>query len=227
MKLLNAVPLMISALIAANAAAAVGEVCPVSGLVIDRQSREGIANASVTVIGADDVRVVTDSLGHFTLNLHQDESCRFIAVHQKYSSGITDAVTVSRCTPFIRIELDRQIRKSSEQAIDRMIQLADVMKKEECYDSLYVAYYAEHLAALASYDNIRNGRFPLHWKYDNRQKEKKSLDGKAPQFMLLRNRTVTIHKTEYAEGQQGSRRQQHKEAKRPNLRYRPVKKEDA
>lgn len=216
---------MISAFISVCAAAA-ETTYPVSGLVLDRQSHEGIPYASVTILGDDDVRVQTDSLGYFMLNISPEESCRFMAMHRQYSSAVTDAVRISSCTPFIRIELDRQIRKSSDKTIDMMIHMADVMKKDICYDSLYIAFYAEHLAVLASADNIKNGKLPQSWKRNMKRKDTKKLSDDNQQFMLLRHRTAMGHKSEYAESH-GGRRQHPKEAKRPGMRLRIVKKEDA
>lgn len=224
MRTLNVFALLFCVFLSVDASA-LSDRYPISGMVIDSQSHDGIPNASVTVLGDDDARVMTDSSGHFTLYIAPSEVCRFIAMHQKYSLKVTQEVKVTNCTPFLRIELERQLRRSSQNSINRLIRMADVMKKDNHDDSLYVTFYAEKLARLKTGADIRHGKLPMSFKSLRKKTEDRRFNDDNQQFILLRHRSSGIIKTEYAtEGHSGRRQQS--EAKRP-ARIRPLKKEEA
>ena len=224
MRTLNAFTLLLCVFLSANASAVSGSY-PVSGMVLDSQSHDGIPNASVTVLGDDDVRVMTDSSGHFTLFLAPSEVCRFIAMHQKYSLKVTQEIKVTNCTPFLRIELERLVRRSSENSINRLIHMADVMKTDRHEDSLYMTFYAEKLARMKNGADLRHGKLPKTFGNLKKKAEERHFDNANPQYMLLRHRSSSLLKTEYASESHSGRRQ-HSEAKKP-ARIRPVKKEEA
>lgn len=224
MRTLNAFALLLCVFLSVDASALSGSY-PVSGMVIDSQSHDGIPNASVTVLGDDEARVMTDSSGHFTLYLAPSEVCRFVAMHQKYSLKVTQEVKVTNCTPFLRIELERQLRKSSEKSINRLIHMADVMKKDTHEDSLYVTFYAEKLARIKNGADIRHGKLPKSFRSLRKKSEERHFNNENQQFMLLRHRSTCMIKTEYATETQAGRRQ-HSEARKPS-RIKPVKKEEA
>lgn len=155
--------LILSASLHHNAYASYSRLYPISGMVIDRHSREGIAHASVTVLSEKETIVTTDEHGNFIVYLTSGQPCRFIAVQQGYHTESTETVDITGNTPLIRITLDRKISKSSITGIDRMIQLADVMKKDIRQDSLFICFYAENLARRAALHKLQSGKYPKKW----------------------------------------------------------------
>lgn len=116
---------LFSAIIALDAKASDGRL-PVHGLVIDTDTREGIPEATVTIIcPISEESVKTDSSGHFVIYAHSCESCRIHAYQESYIPESINGIEISTCTPFIRIDMSRQIMRESNDRIKRLIELAE------------------------------------------------------------------------------------------------------
>lgn len=79
---------------------------PVTGQVIDRQTRAAIPYAAVFITGEDDSGIMTDSLGRFTFNKVKPGIRQFYVVQMGYRTEVTPQYTISPYTPPIIIEMD-------------------------------------------------------------------------------------------------------------------------
>ena len=79
---------------------------PVSGRVIDRQTREGIPYAAVFITGVEESGMATDSAGFFTLPAVPAGISQFSAVQLGYRTVVTPEYRITPYTPFIEIEMD-------------------------------------------------------------------------------------------------------------------------
>lgn len=58
---------------------------PVHGMVMDRDTKEGIPDAIVTIFHEDhEISTCTDSTGYFVINTCRCEGCHVSAYHNKY-----------------------------------------------------------------------------------------------------------------------------------------------
>lgn len=92
--------------IAFNDAAAQSAAYPVSGRVIDRQTREGVPYAAVIIVGVEGSGILADSLGVFTLQNVKPGINKFSAIQLGYRTVVTPEYMVTPYTPFIEIEMD-------------------------------------------------------------------------------------------------------------------------
>lgn len=125
---------LFSAVIALNAKAS-DERLPVHGLVIDKDTREGIPDATVTIIcPMSEESVKTDSSGHFVIYAHRCETCRIYAYQESYTPESIFGIEISTCTPFIRIDMNREIMRESYDRIERLIELSEYTYVETIHE---------------------------------------------------------------------------------------------
>lgn len=106
MKRLVFIAAIISA-ITAFAAVAQTKGYPVSGRVIDRQTREGIPYAAVIITGVEGSGILTDTTGVFTLENVMPGIVSFSAIQLGYRTTVTPEYKITPYTPFIEIEMDQ------------------------------------------------------------------------------------------------------------------------
>lgn len=80
---------------------------PVSGRVIDRQTRETIPYAAVIIVGVDGSGTLADSTGVFTLEDVRPGIVQFSAIQLGYRTVVTPEYKITPYTPFIEIEMDQ------------------------------------------------------------------------------------------------------------------------
>lgn len=99
---------------------------PVHGMVMDRDTKEGIPNAIVTIFHEDhEISVCTDSSGYFVISTCRCEACHVCAYHNKYIREGSTELQISDNTPFIRIDLTREHTEELTEKIQRLIEMAD------------------------------------------------------------------------------------------------------
>lgn len=79
---------------------------PVSGRVIDRVTREGVAYAAVVIVGVEGSGVLADSTGRFTLEKVRPGINQFSAIQLGYRTVVTPEYKITPYTPFIEIEME-------------------------------------------------------------------------------------------------------------------------
>ncbi len=79
---------------------------PVSGRVIDRVTREGVAYAAVVIVGVEGSGVLADSTGRFTLEMVRPGINQFSAIQLGYRTVVTPEYKITPYTPFIEIEME-------------------------------------------------------------------------------------------------------------------------
>ena len=99
---------------------------PVHGMVMDRDTKEGIPDAIVTIFHEDhEISTCTDSTGYFVINTCRCEACHVSAYHNKYIREGSTELDISDNTPFIRIDLSREHTEELTEKIQRLIEMAD------------------------------------------------------------------------------------------------------
>lgn len=79
---------------------------PVSGRVIDRQTREGVPYAAVIIVGVEGSGILADSTGVFSLQSVKPGITQFSAIQLGYRTVVTPEYNITPYTPFIEIEMD-------------------------------------------------------------------------------------------------------------------------
>lgn len=99
---------------------------PVHGMVMDRDTKEGIPDAIVTIFHEDhEITTSTDSSGYFVINTCRCEACHIFAYHNKYNREGSTLLQTTDNTPFIRIDLARELTEELTEKIQRLIEIAD------------------------------------------------------------------------------------------------------
>lgn len=105
MKRLSAVSSLLAMMLSAEAFAQI-DGYPVSGQVIDRQTRAAIPYAAVIIVGNESFGVVTDSLGRFRFDAVKPGIRQFSAIQLGYRTEVTPEYSITPYTPPILIEMD-------------------------------------------------------------------------------------------------------------------------
>lgn len=128
---------------------------PIHGLIIDKNTYEGIGNAAVSAYNDQlEVYSVSDSSGNFILYAPEGSKCRICVYCENYGSEISDEFTVSACTPYLKIEMDKVRYSAPDSGIDyeELISLAEMTYVEHIHDS---AYFASDVERIQNSTNLR------------------------------------------------------------------------
>ena len=105
MKRLSAVSSLLAILMSAEALAQI-DGYPVSGQVIDRQTRAAVPYAAVLIVGDETSGVMTDSLGRFRFDKVKPGIRQFSAIQLGYYTEVTPEYNITPYTPAILIEMN-------------------------------------------------------------------------------------------------------------------------
>lgn len=131
MRLAATLLLLFSAVAVIDARSSDGLI-PVHGLVIDKDTREGIPDAVVTIFHEDhEISVCTDSSGYFIISSCRCASCVLSAYHHKYGRAQSTEMEINDNTPLIRIDLSRNNMRKLGERIRSLIEIADCTYVEQ------------------------------------------------------------------------------------------------
>lgn len=127
---------------------------PVYGIIIDKNTVQGVEEAAVSICSSDtDSYAMSDSTGCFVLYAPEGAECRICVSKKDYRTVISDVFMVTSCTPFIRIEMNRDITDDGGTInISNLIELADLTYHEKTYDS---TFFNNDIARIQNEENIR------------------------------------------------------------------------
>lgn len=116
MKRLGAISSIMTIMLSVQAAAQT-DGYPVSGQVIDRQTRAAIPYAAVTIVGVEGSGVAADSLGRFHFEKVRPGICQFSGIQLGYRTEVTPQYMISPYTPPIIIEMDEDPTELSASSV--------------------------------------------------------------------------------------------------------------
>lgn len=187
--------------VTASESAAYENSIPVHGLIIDKDTCEGIECVAVSIIDSDiEEFATTDSLGCFVIHAPEGKKCRICAFIANYGTAISEEFIVSTCPPFVRIEMTRQASSTNVIGIPELIELAELTYVKPDYDSVY---FINEVARIEMEDNIKKagkGQFKTISKIYRRNEPFAYKDKINLQYMLKPERiSITMKASEATE----------------------------